>query len=196
MLNEIRIDQVQQWYREVKVFDPIDLRIRGGELALIQGPNGSGKTSVLRCLCGLDRYQGSILFDGSPTRPRSSVVFDDPSLPGDVSVRWIFRMYRQPVDNGLEMGITGDLLARKVRDLSFGQRKRLAISVALGQNTPLVLLDEPLAGIDDRGKSLFKDVLAKALIRGVTVLSTTHQPIEFDGLVGTTLRLQVEEELK
>jgi molybdate transport system ATP-binding protein len=152
----------------------VDLRLAGRAVTAIFGPSGCGKTTLLRCIAGLARgAQGRLVVNGEvwqddatgvwvPTHRRSiGVVFQEPSLFPHLSVRenLEFGMQRRGVSSAsgfegtVQMLDLGPLLARRPAALSGGERQRVAIGRALLGRPSLLLMDEPVASLDQQRKA-------------------------------------------
>ncbi|HYM14344.1 MAG TPA: ABC transporter ATP-binding protein [Dehalococcoidia bacterium] len=173
----------------------VDADIPRGELVSIVGPNGAGKSTLLKAIAGLIPLAGGeITLFGEPiTRMRKRVAYvpqrEDVEWSFPVSVRDVVLMGRYPQRGWLrpstaedraavaaaleQLGIT-DLAARQVAELSGGQQRRAFIARALAQESDVILLDEPMAGIDaethDRILDLFEEWRAQRRV----VLQATH----------------------
>lgn len=145
----------------VRALDGLDLEIRDGERLAIIGPVGCGKTTLLRLIAGLDRpTRGSIRFDGRdvtdvpPWRRGTAMVFQTSALYPHLTVRQNLLAGRSetPALSMLDELIVRlkleTLLNRRPDTLSGGQQRRVAIGRALLRQSPIVLLDEPLAHLD------------------------------------------------
>lgn len=157
------------------LWGPLDLSVRAGEALHLTGPNGIGKTSLLRIVAGLLRpYAGSVersgacgLLDGAP-------ALDEQQPLGDALAFW------RRLDRGampLERLGLATLLDVPVRYLSTGQRKRAGLARLIGQGARHWLLDEPLNGLDDAGVALVAALIAEQRARGGAVIVASHQPI-------------------
>src|SRR5213595_2024638 len=173
------------------VVDHVDLTVRAGEIFGFLGPNGSGKTTFLRMLCGLLRAD-----DGNGTCLGHDVIAESEAIKREVgymtqrfsfwedlsiaeNLDFVARMYevknrRQTVRESLEqLGLAGrkDQLAGQ---LSGGWKQRLALAACLIHKPKLLLLDEPTAGVDPKARRDFWDQIHQLAARGLTVLITTH----------------------
>ena len=163
------------------VVDDVSITLRRGEFLALVGPNGSGKTTLLKLLLGLLRPRtGHVeVFGTDPeafrARWRLGYVPQRPALASDLPAtveevvrtgrlarhRWGRRSRddRDAIDHAL--GVVGltELRRRRVSDLSGGQQQRAFIARALAADPELLVLDEPVAGVDTEAQALFRDAL-------------------------------------
>ncbi len=180
---------------ERALFSGISFVVQSGEMLHVQGPNGSGKTSLLRMLSGLSApTQGEIFWQNRPLRKEGSAFLTSVAYLGHQNA---LKDELSAVENlciataladrqisdaeacrGLEaMGLAGkEDLQTKV--LSQGQRRRVALTRLLVCKSPLWLLDEPLAALDAVGVTLVENMLDKHLAQGGMAVVTTHQPLK------------------
>ncbi len=179
------------------VLDRVSLHVAGGEVVALLGPSGTGKTTLLRVIAGLlPADAGSVLVDGvdvtsTPAHRRGvGVVFQDeqlfPHLDVAGNVGFGLRMQRrsraeiaQRVDELLDtVGLAG-FGDRRVTELSGGEAKRVALARALAPRPRVLLLDEPLTGLDtDLHERLVGEVRALLHTAEVTALHVTHDRAE------------------
>lgn len=174
-----------------KVVDDFSISVPRGAIYGFLGPNGSGKTTTIRMLCGLltpDGGQGTCLgFDirREPQRIKEQVGYMTQkfSLYEDLSIRenldFVARMYavpnrRQRVDQALEELGLANRARQLAGTLSGGWKQRLALASCLLHDPQLLLLDEPTAGVDPKARRDFWDEIRRLSARGVTVLVSTH----------------------
>lgn len=177
--------------------DAVSLALRAGEVVTIVGPSGCGKTTLLRLIAGLERPSaGEVRIMGEPARSlapnqrRLGFVFQDGALYPHLSVRDNIalglearRLPRRDADDRLRAvaSMTGiaALLDRTPETLSGGERQRVALARAIAPAPAILLLDEPLAGIDARLRDDLIDEL-RAVYRdtGAAVLHVTHDQDE------------------
>ena len=178
---------------ERALFSGLSFELRGGELLRIAGGNGSGKTSLLRILCGLllpsrgeVHWQGDDIHQLREEYSRQLVYFGHaPAVKDDLSalenLSFACRVAGNSADQhaigrALERFGLGDKKHEPVRRLSQGQRRRAALArLAVSQSVPLWLLDEPLAALDAAAAKLTEDLIAAQVARGGMVIYTTHQ---------------------
>jgi ABC-2 type transport system ATP-binding protein len=174
-----------------KVVDDFDIRVPRGAIYGFLGPNGSGKTTTIRMLCGLltpDGGEGQCLgFDirkeAQEIKERVGYMTQKFSLYEDLSIRenldFVGRMYRvdrrkQRVDRALEELGLGDRAKQLAGTLSGGWKQRMALAACLMHDPRLLLLDEPTAGVDPKARRDFWDEIRRLSAQGVTVLVSTH----------------------
>jgi heme ABC exporter ATP-binding subunit CcmA len=167
-----------------------DLDVDAGEIVLLSGPNGAGKTTLLRLCAGLLplRAGQAEVLGVDLTRDRKSVrrslalvghetfCYDD--LTVAENLRFAARASGRTVVDA--DGALDRLSLRRVADvthgrLSQGQRRRLALAIALARRPRLLLLDEPHAGLDEHGRAILEEVVRAAPAEGCTVLLASHE---------------------
>jgi len=181
----------------ITALDGLDLGVRKGAKLAVLGPNGAGKTTLLLHLNGTLRpSSGRVLLDGAEPgssraalghwRRRVGLVLQDPddqlfaaTVAEDVSFGPLNlglseAEARQRVSEALDQLGIPDLAERPTHMLSFGQKKRAAIAGAIAMRPDVLLLDEPVAGLDHRGARLLLAALGRLAAAGTTLVFTTH----------------------
>jgi zinc transport system ATP-binding protein len=186
-------------YGSTSVIDDVDLAVRRGEFVALVGPNGSGKSTLLRVLLGALRpARGSVRLLGRPSseltdRWRIGYVPQRPTLAPDVpaTVREIVttgrlarrgwwrplqRVDRTAVGHALESVDLVELADRPIAQLSGGQQQRAFIARAFASEPELLVLDEPIAGIDAESQRRFRESLVHLIgEHGAGVLLVSHE---------------------
>lgn len=189
-----------------ELFKDINFSLEAGGLMQVRGPNGSGKTSLLRMLCGLSNpAAGEILWSGTSIRNLNGDYFATMTYIGHLSgtkddLTVIENLRISSALAGFEindtqasealgyMGLGGrELLPVKV--LSQGQRRRVALARLLVCKTSLWILDEPLVALDVLAVKLIQELLERHLKQGGMVVMTTHQEIDLTATSTTQLHL-------
>jgi ABC-2 type transport system ATP-binding protein len=189
-------------YGRLLVVDQVDLDVREGDRYGFLGPNGSGKTTVVRMLLGLVyATSGEITVMGKPVPKRVSEVLpsigslvEGPSAYGHLSGRANLalidaagkagsrRTRRRRIGTALErVGLAG-VDSRPVKRYSLGMRQRLGLAAALLRSPRLLILDEPTNGLDPQGIREIRDLLAELNAAGTTVFMSSHQLAEVEQL--------------
>jgi len=191
-MTALLIEGLSHAYVQHRVLNGVELRLERGEFLALIGPNGSGKTTLLKCLAGiLSPQEGRILIDGvdmatDPQAAKSRLGFavDPTLLPGLLSGRQCLELFAGA--RGLP-GIPEDTLAlaqqlnftpwleRDVQDYSLGTRQKLGILLGLIGSPPLVILDEPMNGLDPQSAFALKQYLVRLTKeKNCAVLLATH----------------------
>ena len=186
-------------YRDGPVLEGVDLEVHAGELVGIVGPNGVGKTTLLRLLSGArSPTRGSIRIEGAdlsslkagPRAKLVSMVPQNPQLPLSFGVLDLVLMGRNPylkvfqwegrhdlevARRAMELTGTAHLEARAVGTLSGGERQRAIVAMALAQETPVLLLDEPTSSLDLAHQTAIMDLVRDVQRqRGGAVVVSMH----------------------
>lgn len=182
----------------------VDLDVEAGEVVLLSGPNGAGKTTLLRLCAGLlplrsgsaEVLGSDLARDRRSIRRRIALVGHETFCYDDLTVAENARFAARA--GGRTAGDADAALARVGLDplagvahgrLSQGQRRRLSLALALARDPALLLLDEPHAGLDDRGREALDAVLAAAPGEARTVLVASHEVERTRPLVTREVRL-------
>ena len=178
----ITLRGVTKRFGDEVVLDGLDLDLAEGGVTALMGPNGSGKTTLGRLLLGLAVPDGGVIH-GLDGRRRAAVFQEDrlcEQLTAVGNVRLVLdRTTRRSavVAELRRVGLDGESLAKPVRDLSGGQRRRVAIVRALMAEADLIVLDEPFKGLDAEARILLMEY-ARERCDGRTTLLITHDPAE------------------
>jgi ABC-2 type transport system ATP-binding protein len=174
--------------------DDVSLTVRPGELVGLLGPNGAGKTTMLSLITGLRHAdEGTVhLFGGNPRDPLNRVSLgttpQETGLPPTLTVGevtdFVAGHYAHPMSRGevLERFGIADLAKRQTGGLSGGQKRRLAVALALVGRPRLVVLDEPTTGLDVEARHALWQALRDYHADGATVLLTSHYLEEIEAL--------------
>lgn len=187
------VEKVHVWRGDRHVLRGVSLDVHPGELMHVSGPNGTGKTTLLRVVSGLLRPEkGSVAWQGRPITATASeyqavlaYASHEPALKSDLTalenLRFTVGLKRRVTAAELRaslertgVGTCADLPARV---LSAGQRRRVAMARVLAFQADLWLLDEPFANLDASGSALLSALLAEHIGRGGAALVVAHHDL-------------------
>jgi heme ABC exporter ATP-binding subunit CcmA len=178
----------------------VDLEVARGEVVLLRGPNGAGKTSLLRACAGLlpvtSGHAVVLGHDVTDAGERRAVrrrvgllghatgLYDDLSVTDNVRF-WARAAGAQREDAAAAMarlGVDGRLADVPVAKLSAGQRRRVSLACLVARRPELWLLDEPHAGVDQRGRDVVDELIGGAAAAGATVVVASHELDRAEGV--------------
>jgi ABC-2 type transport system ATP-binding protein len=187
----VAVRNLRKVYGDLAAVDGINFEVKAGEIFGLLGPNGAGKTTTMECLEGLRQPSaGSLNILGvDPTRQPHKlrdiigVQLQSSSLPGSMTPREameFFCAYHQvpPRQDLLDRLGLIEKKAAQFSTLSTGQQRRLALALALAHNPPVVLLDEPTAGLDVASRVELHTVMREMQAKGTTIILATHDMAE------------------
>ena len=194
---------------DAPLFEPVSFALAGGDVLQLEGPNGVGKTTLLRALCGLASHaRGELRWRGRPLAAQRPLFATETLYIGhatglkaalgarDNLRRWS-GLHGLPSDDDhldaalAEVGLTG-FESSPCYQLSAGQQRRVALARLFLSKAALWILDEPFTAIDRHGVAQLEGWLAAQAARGGAVLLTTHQPLALAGLQRVVLTVAEE----
>ena len=170
----LRFTEVACWRGDRLLFDGLSFQLQPGEALVVEGPNGIGKSSLLRLAAGLLRpLSGSI--------ERGSVALSDDrcALDSELPLRRALRFWSDTPRADEALAATGlnDLAEVPTRLLSTGQRRRASLARVHASGAKLWLLDEPANGLDATSLERLGAMIANHRAKGGAVLAASHQPL-------------------
>jgi ABC-2 type transport system ATP-binding protein len=197
----IKCQQVVKQYARKVVLDKVDLEVPTGEFFGLVGMNGSGKSTLIKAildLIGID--SGTITINGRSHRnvnARENVAylpdrFSPPAhLRGQDFIQYMLRLHgsgcdKQQVDNILDgLELDKSIMMESVNKLSKGMTQKLGLASCLLSGKTLLVLDEPMSGLDPRARVLFKKQLAQLKQQGVSVFFSSHVLADVEEMADT-----------
>ncbi|GGZ31200.1 ABC transporter ATP-binding protein [Echinicola pacifica] len=194
----ILLTQMSFAYQKNKpLFDQMDWQVGSGQVIGLLGKNGAGKSTLLRLLAGLLKPKSGDIsihgyrpFDRSPLFLQDMIILPEENyLPDKSSIQRYIKSiasfypefdHAKMVRMQEEFDLPKD---QKLGNISFGQRKKLLIAIALASGCKTLLLDEPTNGLDIPSKSLFRKIVTANLRDDQTIIISTHQVKDVENLI-------------
>ncbi|GMA32811.1 ABC transporter ATP-binding protein [Litorihabitans aurantiacus] len=188
------LEGVTRTFDAVTALDDVSLTLEEGQLVGMLGPNGAGKSTLLSLVSGLRRpTRGTVRLFGRDPRDAASRILlgttpQETGLPGTLKVRevvdFVGAHYPSPLPTGelIEMFGLTDLASRQTGGLSGGQKRRLAVALAIVGRPRIVLLDEPTTGLDVDARRVLWEAVRGYQASGACVVVTSHYLEEIEAL--------------
>ena len=185
----ICVKEVSLTLNKYRILDDVSMEAKRGEAVGLVGGNGSGKTMLMKCICGFQRsFTGEITVMGKRIgkdvefAPETRFIIETPGflpyMSGYENLKVLADIRKiagkQEIIEYMELVGLNPEDKRGVRKYSLGMRQRLGIAQALMENPELLILDEPFNGLDIRMKEKIRDVLVKEKEKGKTILLASH----------------------
>ncbi|RIK37658.1 MAG: ABC transporter ATP-binding protein [Chloroflexi bacterium] len=200
----ITVDYLTKKFGRFVAVQDLSFTVEPHQALALWGPNGAGKTTVLKCMLGLLRYQGRIAIDGNDLQnggrearrllgyvPQELAFYDDLSVRE--TAHFFARLRRADAKRVLGALEQVDLLvhaAKPVRALSGGMKQRLALALALLDDPPVLILDEPTSNLDTASRGQFLKLLSQVKAAGKTIVFTSHRLDEVEALADQVLVME------
>ena len=189
-MNVVEIENLTVDYQGILALDKVNFSVESKDFLGIIGPNGAGKTTLFNCMLGLlDNYKGEIRFFGTSIKKSKKYL----GQIGYVPQKPVFeKNFPATISEVVEMGLTKnsrkdridevlqkvwlhELSHRRIGDLSGGQQQRVFIAKALVNKPQVLILDEPVTGIDSQSKELFYQILHDLNQKeNITIIWSSH----------------------
>jgi ABC-2 type transport system ATP-binding protein len=187
----IKLINLTKNYGKLVAVNKIDLEVARGEIFGFLGPNGAGKTTTIKMMAGLlQPTSGSILIGGYDVRKEplkakfiTGFIPDRPFLYEKLTatefMRFVAELFEmneagRRIREGLDLFGLSDWAGELIENFSHGMKQRLVMAAALLHDPKLLVVDEPMVGLDPRGARLVKDIFKDLTAKGVTVFMSTH----------------------
>jgi ABC-2 type transport system ATP-binding protein len=187
-IDAIVVDRLTKTYGDHVAVNALSFSVPPGQVFALLGPNGAGKTTTVEILEGYRAADSGVVRvlgldprrDGAALKPRIGVMLQQDGLYPGLQAREVLDLYAHffddPEDPGALIERVGlsDAARTRCRQLSGGQKRRLALAVALVGKPTLLFLDEPTTGMDPQARRATWEIIRGVKARGTTVLLTTH----------------------
>jgi zinc transport system ATP-binding protein len=190
MLKVVEIEHLTIQYPDIKAIDDVSFTVNQGDFLGIIGPNGAGKSTLFAAMLGLNtKYKGTIKFFGTDIRKSKSYLKEIGYVPQKpvfeknfpATVNDVVKMGLQKesdenkIDEILQQLWIHELSERRIGELSGGQQQRVFIAKALVNNPKVLILDEPVTGIDQQSIDLFYSILKELNSKqNITIIWSSH----------------------
>ena len=193
----IRVENASKNFRGHTVLKKVSLTCEVGNIYGIIGYNGSGKTVLFKSICGLYRLDEGEIWIGDKKMKRdidmlteAGIIIEEPSFlrnySGYKNLDFLYRIRnkknRQHLYEVMRKVGLDPLSKKRVCNYSLGMRQRLAIAQAIMEEQPILILDEPMNGLDKRGVSEMRDFFKELKNQGKTILMASHNKEDIDVL--------------
>lgn len=187
----IEVIDVSKSFKDHTVLKNINLTVNKGEICGIIGRNGSGKTVLLKCICKIFlEDSGEIYILGENTTKNPSIIknlgvlIETPAFLENFSGYWNLKFLadlshkigKKEVQAILRVVGLEEAQNKKVKNYSLGMKQRLAIAQTIMENQTILILDEPMNGLDKKGVSQMREIFLEYKKKGNSILMATHNP--------------------
>ena len=193
----IEVKNLEKSFGEQKVLNDVSLVCPNGEITGIIGHNGSGKTVLFKCICGLlFEDSGEILIDGKRYKSggelikNAGIIIENPAFleseSGINNLKYLFE-----IRNKKNMELLHEIMRmvgldpeskKKVKNFSLGMKQRLAIAQAIMEDPAVLILDEPMNGLDRQGVEEMRQIFCKEKQKGKTILLASRNREDIEAL--------------
>ena len=184
----LEIQDLTKKYGHQLAVDHVSFTVPGGQVGILLGPNGAGESTIIKSIAGLLRYEGGVGIEQMPARaleakrifayvPEIPAMFD--ALTVREHIEYVRRAYDSPItDEGIEKLLARfeleDKQGKLGNELSKGMMQKVSICCALAIQPKVILLDEPMVGLDPAAIKELKEVVLELKSQGTTILISTH----------------------
>lgn len=198
------------FYQDFPLLAGVNLAVEGGKIVVVTGPNGAGKTSLLKLCAGLLKLssgQGYVFGKSIPENYKEirrqafylshfTRLYDDLNAYHNISF-FLESAGINARENKLlifetfeKIGLSKSDCTKKVADLSFGQKRKIAIATAYLRRPKLLLLDEPYANLDKSTRLIIDDLINSTACRGASVILTSHEEHPLEALAAINVKMK------
>jgi len=188
-MQEIIVDHVSLQIKKAKLLSDINLTLHSGKVYGLRGRNGSGKTVLMKCICGFMRpTEGSVSVNGKVIHrdmdflPSAGIIIEEPGFfpnySGFQNLKILAGIQNRITDDKIrqmmEMVGLDSAMKKPVGKYSLGMRQRLGIAQAMMEDPEILILDEPTNGLDEDGVEWFRHFIMEQKEKGKLILLASH----------------------
>ena len=180
----LKVKDVNIYYGRKRVIDNASFQIKHGEIVGLIGPNGAGKTTIMKTLLGLTKFTGPVTFDDQPITANSpqalqkvGALIENPAVYPFLSGKENLELYsrdRKDMENLINKLGMSSYIERPAKSYSIGMKQKLGIALALLNQPELVILDEPMNGLDIEATILIRKIIHEYAAKGTAFLISSH----------------------
>ncbi|WP_085832793.1 ABC transporter ATP-binding protein [Clostridium merdae] len=184
----LTVTNLTKQYDRLLANDDVSFEVRPGEIAVLMGPNGAGKSTTIKCIAGLLRFHGTIQICGIPNKKEQArrVFGYVPELPAlfplltvwehmeFISRAYQLQNWRERAEELLVRMELDDKKGKLGQELSKGMQQKVSLCCALLPQPKVIMLDEPLVGLDPHAIKELKAILMELRAEGCSILVSTH----------------------
>ncbi len=203
MINAVEVTGLSKSFGKETVLKDINISFEAGKIHGIVGRNGSGKTVLMKCILGFLKPDsgkacvfGNVIGKDTDFAPDTGMMIETPGFiateSGANNLKWLLNLRKgRKVDVVSYMNMIGlDAKSKKpVGKYSLGMRQRLGIAQAIMENPKLLILDEPMNGLDNKGVDDMRSLFLKLKEQGVTIILCSHNPLDISQLCDTVCEI-------
>lgn len=201
MPNVLEVKNLTKRYGKFTALDDVSISVEGGKIIGLLGPNGSGKTTFLKCLAGLLKIDGGeVLIDGKKvggeTKKVVSFLPERTYLDSSSTVIETINFFKEFYDDFDEQKACAMLETlgvdknAKMRTLSKGTKEKVQLILVMSRNAKLFLLDEPLGGVDPAAREFILNTILTKYKDGSTIIVSTHLILDVEEILDEYIFVQ------
>lgn len=196
-MQELIVDHVSLQIKNAKLLNDVNLTLHAGKVYGLRGRNGSGKTVLMKCICGFMKpTEGQISLDGKVIHkdvdflPSAGIIIEEPGFfPNYSGFRNLKilagiqnRISDQKIREAMELVGLDPSMKKAVGKYSLGMRQRLGIAQAMMEDPDILILDEPTNGLDEDGVEWFRQFILQQKEKGKLILIASHSKEDIEML--------------